>query len=157
MLSQIYGDNRQDIKNTLQTIKQYTNLKMSEVIGFYERKIDDQKRIYEREMNEMQDQIQRQYSLMAKMKKEVEGLQELIINQNANGQYLGYSEGKQEYREEQRRENILICSPEQASSHAVNGLEVIQEEDTDRTILSSGQSAQKNQFSSAKGVPQFRQ
>jgi hypothetical protein len=30
-------------------------LKMSEVIGFYERKIDDQKRIYEREMNEMQD------------------------------------------------------------------------------------------------------
>lgn len=35
---------------------------------------------------------------MAKMKKEVEGLQELIINQNSSNMYIGYSEGKQEHR-----------------------------------------------------------
>jgi hypothetical protein len=30
---------------------------MIEVSRFYEKKLDDQKRIYEREMNEMQDEI----------------------------------------------------------------------------------------------------
>jgi hypothetical protein len=35
---------------------------------------------------------------MAKMRNEVEGLQELIINQNSNNQYQDQSERKQEFR-----------------------------------------------------------
>ena len=35
---------------------------------------------------------------MAKMRKEVEGLQELIINQNSNNPYQDQSERKQEFR-----------------------------------------------------------
>ncbi len=51
----------------------------------------------------------------------------------------------------------MICSPEPSGNHGSNGLEVIEEEDTDRTIVSSGHSGQKNQFSNAKITSEFRQ
>lgn len=82
---------------------------------------------------ELRGEIERQYKVMANMRKEVEDLEELMMLQNIGN-------GSPSNQEEEMGKEAESKIDELAQAQTINGLEIIEEEDTDRTILSSARS-----------------
>lgn len=99
----------------------------------YEEELMRQRRMREEEVMELRGEIERQYKVMANMRKEVEDLEELMMLQNIGN-------GSPNNQEEELAKEAESKIEELAQAPTINGLEIIEEEDTDRTILSSARS-----------------
>lgn len=123
----------QPLLNTLKThmrqeMEQYqrqVTSALTSVEHYYESQLRKQAQLHEQDAAELRNEIKRQYQVITSMRREVEDLQELIIMQNAavqarqEGEGEVHSEGNSDVR-----------------TDTINGLEVIEEEDTERTLLS---------------------
>lgn len=85
---------------------------------FCEQELSRQRKARDEEVMELRGEIERQYKVMANMRKEVEDLQELMMLQNIGN-------GSPNHQEEELAKEAESKIEELAQAQTINGLEII--------------------------------